>query len=193
MTVLLAETNQVLPAFIAFVVIMCIVGFFLMRADKKRWLLQVARSEEMERARKGKKKKKAEAGEGENQDAEAEETKGKKKKKEKKIPEGFVDGRTVQSDAYQYKGLISDKVLFFFAICFGALGELLGMIVYKHRWYKWSFRVFIPSCVVLNILMGILIGLLLSAKGSDAILTNDTQICVWKNLLLPFYTTLITH
>ena len=183
MSLLLAESNSYLTAFITFMVIMSIVGFFVMRADKKRWNRQVARSEQMESGRKKKKKGgKDEAVEGaENAEAaepvkdeavEEKPVKEKKKKKEKKIPEGFVDGRKVKSDAYEYKGLIADPILFGIAIFFGALGELIAMIVYKHRWYKWSYRAFIPACVALNVLLGVLLCLLITAKGEGGVLSN---------------------
>lgn len=180
MSLLLAESNSYLTAFITFMVVMSIVGFFVMRADKKRWNRQVARSEQMESGRKKKKKdgKDETAESAENteaaKDAAVEEkpVKEKKKKKEKKIPEGFVDGRNVKSDAYEYKGLIADPILFGIAIFFGALGELIAMIVYKHRWYKWSYRAFIPACVALNVLVGVLLCLLITAKGEGGILSN---------------------
>ena len=171
---LAAETNSYFSAFIGFVGVMIIVGFFVMRADKKRWLNQVARSNEMEHARKKKKKPtEGETVEGEvNTDAEATETKGKKKKKPKKIPEGYVDNEGVKSNAYEYKSMLPDSLLFGIAIFFGALGELFAMLIYRHRWYKWSFRIFMPACAVLNIILTVLFAYLLSVSGTDGILTN---------------------
>ena len=172
-----AETNSYFSAFIGFVGVMIIVGFFVMRADKKRWLNQVARSEEMEHSRK-KKKKPAEGevtAEGEAAvaaDADAAEAKGKKKKKPKKVPEGYVDNEGVRSNAYQYKGMLPDSLLFAIALFFGAIGEIFAMIIYRHRWYKWSFRIFMPACVVLNIVLAVLFAYLLSSTGTDSVLSN---------------------
>lgn len=39
---------------------------------------------------------------------------------------------------------VSEKALFLAAGCFGALGGLLGMYVYRHKTKHWYFRIFFP-------------------------------------------------
>lgn len=130
MSILTAATNIYFNAMCAFYAIMCLVGFLLIRTDKKRWNAQKARSDLMMQG----KKKPAE-------DEAATDKKGKKDKKAKK------------EEPYEYQERIPDKVFFIIAILFGALGELLGMAVYRHKWYKFAFRAYIPALAFVNIII----------------------------------------
>ena len=49
------------------------------------------------------------------------------------------------------KWRIPEKTLFIAAICFGALGGVLGMTVFHHKTRHWYFRLFFPVLLVLQI------------------------------------------
>ena len=133
-------TASAFGAMCAFVAVMCIVGFCLIRVDKKRWNAQKVRSDEMM----AHKKKLKDGEEGAVEDA----TDG-KKKKEKKAKK--------DEEPFEYEERVSEKAMFVVAILFGALGELLAMIIYRHKWYKFSFRVYIPILAVLNVIVAAVI------------------------------------
>ena len=46
---------------------------------------------------------------------------------------------------------ISEKALFMAAACFGGLGGVLGMRVFRHKTKHWYFRVFFPALLALQI------------------------------------------
>lgn len=46
---------------------------------------------------------------------------------------------------------IPEKVLFAFAICFGALGGTLGMYSFRHKTKHWYFAVFFPLLAILQL------------------------------------------
>lgn len=144
MGILLSATNVYFNAVCAFFAVMCVVGFFLIRTDKKRWNAQKARSDEMMARR----KKPAEGEEVEETDA-----KGKKKKKAKK------------EEPFEYQDRVSDKAVFAVAALFGALGVLFGMLVYRHNWYKFSYRLYIPVLAGVNVVIGAVILYFLYTKG----------------------------
>ena len=125
----------------AFYAVMCIIGFCLIRTDKKRWNAQKARSDEMMT----RKKKPQDAENGVAEDA-AEGKKKKEKKPKKKNEEPF-----------EYEERVSEKAMFIVAIFFGALGELLAMLIYRHKWYKFSFRTYIPILTVINMIIAAVI------------------------------------
>ena len=153
MATLLAATNNYFNAVCAFLAIMTIVGFFLMRTDKKRWKAQEMRSEQMMEARKKKSQ--------EEEDAE-QEGKGKKgkKKKDKDTP-------------FEYQPRVPDQALFIVAIFFGAIGELIAMLIYRHKWYKFSFRVYMPMLAVLNILVAGVVLVLLYIRGDGSVIWTN--------------------
>ena len=155
MGILLSATNIYFNAMCAFLAIMTIVGFLLMRTDKKRWKAQEMRSAEMMQARKKKPAEDEEAA------AETEEGKKGKKKKEKK------------QEPFEYQPRIPDKVLFTIAVFFGAIGELFAMIIYRHKWYKFAFRTYMPILAVFNILFAGVILVLLYTRGDGSV--------VWTN------------
>ena len=150
MGILLSATSLRFNAVCAFFAVMCIIGFLMIRVDKKRWNAQKARSDEMMAARK---KKPAE-------DAEATENDGKKKKKKPQKEEPF-----------EYQDRISEKAIFMVAILFGAMGVLLAMLVYRHKWYKFNFRVYIPLLAVVNVIIGAVILYFVYAYGTPVNMT----------------------
>lgn len=137
------QTNYV-EAFIAFFVVMTIIGFVLIMVDKKRWKAHVSRSEEMIAIREG--KRTPSQTEEENNDSEENaDIKGKKKKKK-------------SSDSkYEYAGRIKDRVLIPFAILFGGIGELLGMIIFRHKWYNPVYKIGMPIIAAINLAFMIII------------------------------------
>ena len=46
---------------------------------------------------------------------------------------------------------VSEKSLFLAAACFGALGGVLGMRVFRHKTKHWYFRIFFPALLVVQI------------------------------------------
>lgn len=56
---------------------------------------------------------------------------------------------------------VPEKKLFFAAGCFGALGGVLGMYVYRHKTKHWYFKLFFPLMLVAQIVILVLIAGLL--------------------------------
>lgn len=128
------KTNY-FEAVIAFFVIMTIIGFVLILVDKKRWKAHIARSNEMVAMRSGKKVvDESIEEENENQDG-----KGKKKKSKSK-----------SSEEYEYEGRIKNRALITIAILFGGIGELLGMIIFRHKWYSKVYKIGMPIIAAIN-------------------------------------------
>jgi len=48
------------------------------------------------------------------------------------------------------KWRISEKMLFISAGCFGALGGVLGMHIFRHKTQHWYFKVFFPVMLVVQ-------------------------------------------
>lgn len=46
------------------------------------------------------------------------------------------------------KWRISEKALFLSAACFGALGGVLGMRIFRHKTKHWTFQLFFPLMFV---------------------------------------------
>lgn len=129
------KTNY-FEAVIAFFVIMTIIGFILILVDKKRWKAHVARSNEMIEVRGGRKSA------DETLEAEEENQDGKEKKKKSKSKKS--DGK------YEYEGRIKDRALIPIAILFGGIGELLGMIIFRHKWYSKVYKIGMPIIACIN-------------------------------------------
>ncbi len=161
MEYMLLATNLHFRSFIGFIIVMTIVGFCLMWTDRNRLKAHTARSEQMQQGH-----AKASPTTEVNQDTEAEQAvevddgkKGKKKKQKEPQP-------------YHYEKRISPVALFIVAGVFGGVGELFAMLIGKHLWYKWNFRVFIPLAAVFNIVAAIAVGAFLLELGDDGILTT---------------------
>ncbi|MBO4297293.1 MAG: DUF1294 domain-containing protein [Clostridia bacterium] len=56
-----------------------------------------------------------------------------------------------KKSAREGKRRVSEKRLFLAAACFGGLGGVLGMKVFRHKTQHWYFRVFFPALLVLQI------------------------------------------
>ncbi len=156
MNLLLAVDNSLyVPAWVAFFVVMTIIGFCIMRLDKKRFDLQKARSDQMMAPRK-------KAGDPDEEVPED----GKKKKKGKKRAKEEVP------EDYEYQDRVPNGALIAVAILLGGVGELLAMLIYRHKWYKWAFRTFIPILAVFNLaVFGLLLYVILEMGAGNA-LTN---------------------
>lgn len=59
------------------------------------------------------------------------------------------------------KWRVPEKTLFLAAGCFGALGGVLGMYVYRHKTKHWYFRIFFPLMLAAQIALFVLIAGLL--------------------------------
>ncbi len=59
------------------------------------------------------------------------------------------------------KWRVPEKILFLAAGCFGALGGVLGMYVYRHKTKHWYFRIFFPLMLAAQIALFVLIAGLL--------------------------------
>ena len=154
MYALLAEANSALyvPAWVTFFIVMNIVGFALMLTDKRRFNRQKARSDQMMAPRK-------KPGQ---EEEEKEEPKKKKGGRKEEVPED-----------YTYQGRVPDKALFAVAILFGAVGELLAMLLFRHKWYKWAFRNFIPLLSLISLaFFGLILYVIIETGSGSAIWTN---------------------
>ncbi|NCA92501.1 DUF1294 domain-containing protein [bacterium] len=63
---------------------------------------------------------------------------------------------------------IREVLLFAIAGLSGGIGELLSMLIFRHKTYKWYFRVFMPIIVVLNIVTVSLILFIIYEAGADS-------------------------
>ena len=48
---------------------------------------------------------------------------------------------------------VPERTLFLAAACFGALGGVLGMCVFRHKTQHWYFRVFFPALLIVQIML----------------------------------------
>ena len=154
MYALLAEANSALyvPSWVTFFVVMNIIGFALMLTDKRRFNRQKARSDQMMAPRK-------KPGQ---EEVPEEEPKKKKGSHKEDVPED-----------YTYQGRIPNGALFAIAIFFGAVGELLAMVLFRHKWYKWAFRNFIPLFSLINLaFFGLILYVILETGSGSAVLTT---------------------
>lgn len=161
---LIAETNQIQESLIAFYVIMVIVGFILIFVDKRRWKAHTERSAYMMNY----KRKRSAPVEDSSETTESAETTedeiGKKEKKKK-------DKKSKNSpDDYQYEGRIKLGAFLAVGILFGGVGELLGMVFCRHKWYNRGFRFGVPLMALFNILLGALLLYLTGEAGNDSVI-----------------------
>ena len=156
MNILLAA-NMYFSSMCAFIAIMCVVGFLLIRTDKKRWKKQQAHSDAIMQA-----SMKMRA--SHNASSDTEDTAQKKKRQRK--PSVSHD------EPFEYKERIPDKVIFIVAFFFGAVGVFLGMLIYRHKWYKFSFRAYIPILTLVNIVLGAVLLYALYSRGETNSLVN---------------------
>ena len=161
MSSILAAIDQSLyvPAWVTFFIVMSIVGFVLVLIDKKRFDLQNARSNQMMAPR----KKKADAEESSEEQPEegGKGKKGKGKKRKDEVPED-----------YEYQDRIPNGAFIAIAVFFGAVGELLAMLIFRHKWYKWSMRTFVPILTLINLALFGLILYVIIESGTGGILTS---------------------
>lgn len=148
MTTLICETtkglNNLQSSIIAFFAVMSIIGFMLIYIDKKRWKEHTNRSAEMMGVKRT-------AGDVENEN---EPKSGGKKRKTK---------NSTASTDFEYEGRIKDRVLILMAIFFCGVGELLGMLICRHKWYKIQYKIGIPLIALLNI--GFVVIIVLACAG----------------------------
>lgn len=66
----------------------------------------------------------------------------------------YSDKRRAKRDKWR----IPEKTLFLSAACFGALGGVLGMRLFRHKTRHWQFRVFFPLMLVVQAALLVFIG-----------------------------------
>ncbi len=60
---------------------------------------------------------------------------------------------------------IREVLLFAVAGLSGGIGEYLAMLIFKHKTYKWYFKVFMPIIVIFNIVVSSLVLFLIFEAG----------------------------
>ena len=55
--------------------------------------------------------------------------------------------------ARQGKWRVPEKALFLVTACFGGLGGVLGMKVFRHKTRHWYFRVFFPLLLIVQVIL----------------------------------------
>jgi uncharacterized membrane protein YsdA (DUF1294 family) len=60
---------------------------------------------------------------------------------------------------------IKEVLIFAVAGLSGGIGEYLAMLIFKHKTYKWYFKVFMPIIVILNIVVSSLVLFLIFEAG----------------------------
>lgn len=63
---------------------------------------------------------------------------------------------------------IREVLLFLVAGLSGGIGEFLAMLIFKHKTYKWYFKVFMPLIMVLNIVAASLVLFIIFEAGSES-------------------------
>lgn len=158
---LIFAMNIYQQSFISFFVVMTIVGFFLIYADKKKWKEYCARSAEMMEKKKPQSVE-TDSAVSENEAVVDDNAKTKKKKKKKeKIP---------TSGEFEYNRRLNDRVLIALAVFLCGLGELIGMIVFRHKWYKIQYKIGMPLIALLNIFAIIVAVIACREVGGDGII-----------------------
>lgn len=61
-----------------------------------------------------------------------------------------VDKRKAKRNQWR----IAESTLILVAVIGGSLGALLGMIVFHHKTKHWKFKILIPLCLIVDILLG---------------------------------------
>lgn len=61
-----------------------------------------------------------------------------------------VDKRKAKKNQWR----IAESTLILIAFIGGSLGALLGMIVFHHKTKHWKFKILIPLCLIVDILLG---------------------------------------
>ena len=59
------------------------------------------------------------------------------------------------------KWRVSERTLFLVTACFGGLGGVLGMKMFRHKTQHWYFKVFFPVLLVVQIVLLVVGGYLL--------------------------------
>ena len=54
--------------------------------------------------------------------------------------------------AYKEKSRVSEKLLLTLALCFGIIGTLLGMKIFRHKTKKKSFKTSIILIIIINLI-----------------------------------------
>ncbi len=148
MVYLLGTMNLYQRSIISCFVVMTIVGLALIIEDKKRWKAHTRRSADMMN-----RKAKAAIDISESEPGIEEESEAKRKKG--------------QDKEYEYEGRITDRVLFIIAFLFGGLGELLGMIFAKHKWYRRSYKIGMPLIALFDVLFVVFLVFIVGELGGD--------------------------
>ncbi len=60
---------------------------------------------------------------------------------------------------------IREILIFVIAGLSGGIGEYLAMLIFKHKRYKWYFKVFMPIIVIINIVVSSLMLFLIYEAG----------------------------
>ena len=66
---------------------------------------------------------------------------------------GFLFMLLDKTFARKHLWRIPEAVLLMIALCGGSLGSLLGMQFFRHKTQKLKFRVFVPLCLILHIIL----------------------------------------
>lgn len=64
---------------------------------------------------------------------------------------------------------IREVLLFAIAALGGGVGEFFGMLIFRHKTYKWYFKLFMPILAIINVVISGLILYLLFEAGADVI------------------------
>jgi uncharacterized membrane protein YsdA (DUF1294 family) len=59
----------------------------------------------------------------------------------------YIDKRKAKKHQWR----IPEARLFITAACFGSLGILLGMYIFRHKTKHWKFVIFVPALLIVNI------------------------------------------
>lgn len=71
-----------------------------------------------------------------------------------------TDKRRARRQAWR----VPEKTLFLLALLGGGLGAFLGMRVFRHKTKHWTFQLFIPLILALEIVAGVYLWLTLSGR-----------------------------
>lgn len=81
---------------------------------------------------------------------------------------GFVLIKTDKKRLLSKKPRIREVLLFVIAGLGGGVGELLSMAIFRHKTYKWYFKLFMPIIAIINIIVTSLLLYLMFEAGVGA-------------------------
>ena len=90
----------------------------------------------------------------------------------------------VQQRRHRFYHGIPSHTLLTLAVLGGALGELLGMLIFRHKWHHKEFRILLPIIFVVQVIIAIIIIRMYLTKDVDP----STMPMAWTGIIHNLFT-----